>query len=298
MAKKAAKRKDLEEWLHKETKRLEAVYCMDCPDEYACNGSGEETVVDLAKADYHRRVVMYYISRKLREYGVGDLGITLPGKWEVSSRGLQKRVEYYMDDDDDDDDEEWYEFYDKVRDDFDLSGNQIEMYGLLGAEVFTVDLTVPEISDCIDNGYAPAETDILKAVRLGTRGMPRAEKKELLKTWSCDPVDAKSFGYQKIYIIRFPHVARDMSFRWGIRYDLVTRLWKIACFPVMITNYHDVVTLSGTEYVITTASVPNEYEEYRYMDYGENVFNYTGLAALYLLAVVHYYLEERRSAWS
>ncbi len=294
-ARKVSKRKDLETWLHEETRCLERVFCIDCPDEWACNECGDGTVRDLAETDYHRRVVIYYISRKLREYGVG-LNAVIPKEWEVSPEMLWSRVRI-EDEGYEEDEDEWYEVYDKIIRDYELTAMPIETYELFGAKVFTVDFTVPEISDRVLNENLPGKEDILNAFRLGTTGMPRAEKRELLESYVCDPQDVKSFQYQKLYIIRFPGVARDRSFSWALGHDIVNRLWKIVKFPVMVTNYHDEVTLAGTDYVITSASLPNEYEEYRYMEYGENVFNYTGLAALFLLAVAHFYLEERREKW-
>ena len=295
-AKKASKREGLEEWLHEETKRLEAVCCVDCPDEYACNECGDESIDDIAKADYHRRVVLYYISRKLRRFGVG-VDIAFPNEWKVSPDKLWKRLQTDDEDEYEENAEEWYKLYDAIVDDYGITSMPIELYELFGAKVFTVDFTVPEISDYLDDGALPSEKEILNAFKLGTKGMPRSEKMELLKSYVCEAKDVRSFGFQKIYVIRFPHVARDLSFSWGLGHDIVRRLWKIASYPIMITNYHEVATLAGTDYVITSSSIPNEYETYRYMEYGENMFNYTGMAALYLLEIAHFYLEEQRKKW-
>lgn len=240
-------------------------------------------------------MVIYYIIRKLREYGV-DLKTEIPREWKVTPEMLWNRVRI-EDEEDYEYEEDWYELYDEIIDDYDLTAMPIESYGLFGAEVFTVDFTVPEISDRVFNEELPSEEDVLKSFRLGTRGMPRAEKREFLKSCVCSPEDVKSYRYQKLYIIRFPGVARDRSFSWALGHDIVNRLWKIVKFPVMVTNWHDEVTLAGTDYVITSASLPNEYEEYRYMEYGENMFNYTGLAALFLLSTAHFYLEELRKKW-
>ena len=240
-------------------------------------------------------MVIYYISRKLREYGV-DLKTKIPREWKVTPEMLWNRVRI-EDDGDDEYEEDWYELYDEIIHDYDLTAMPIESYGLFGAEVFTVDFTVPEISDRVFNEELPSEEDVLEAFRLGTRGMPRAEKKEFLKSYVCSPEDVKSYRYQKLYIIRFPSVARDRSFSWALGHDIMNRLWRIVKFPVMVTNWHVEVTLAGTDYVITSASLPNEYEEYRYMEYAENVFNYPGLAALFLLSTAHFYLEELRKKW-
>jgi len=282
-AKKVAERKDLPAWLEKQTAILEKLSCTDCPDEYWTNERGGP-MIDFFKTDYSHRFVVYYVARLLKRFGI-EPGYEIPNDWKVASEALAQ----YGEGCDDFNDEE-AEIYDGLEEDFSRTALPVETYGDFGAEVYTVDLSDLEEteSDSESEKYIRAE------YRKGIKGMPRGERSQLFRDHLISPEEILSFGMKKIYFVRFPFISRDLSFSWALGGNIVERLWNIAKFPIMITNCHHVITVSGADYVVTAASDPNENEPYRQMEYAENMFNYVGLLAMFYLEVVHCYLEERR----
>lgn len=245
-------------------------------------------MIGFFKTDYSHRFVIYYVARLLKRFGI-EPGYEIPRDWEVTSEALSHYGEGC-----DDFNEEESELYDGLEGDFSRTALPIETYGDFGAEVYTVDLSdLGEMeSDSESEEYIRAE------YRMGMKGMPRGERSQLFKDHLVSPEEIASFGMQKIYFIRFPFISRDLNFSWALGGNIIQRLWDIAKFPIMITNCHNVVTVSGTDYVVTASSGPNENEPYRQMEYAENMFNYTGLLAMFFLEVAHCYLEKRRKEWN